>query len=224
MEHRQTYRIVLLGAPGAGKGTQAQLLAKELGIPQISTGDILRNELKNESKLGLKAAEFMHSGLLVPDELVVEIVKQRLSEPDCRRGYILDGFPRTLPQAKALSENNISIDFVVYLDLPDEILVRRLAGRRVCSNCQKMYHQDFNPPTEDGICDVCGHKLITRKDDAVETVRKRIEVYKKQTEPLIGYYSDNPNVKFVTVDGGADIRDTVEVVFSRIISIFDSKR
>ena len=185
-------RLIMLGAPGAGKGTHALLLSKEYNIPQISTGDILRSHIKNETDLGKKAKKYMDKGLLVPDELVVEIVKKRIQEEDCKEGFILDGFPRTIPQAealdKALEELAIALDKVVNIDVPDEVIIKRMAGRRVCSNCGASYHIENKKPLKENICDECGSELKQREDDKEETVRKRLQVYEEQTKPLIEYY------------------------------------
>ncbi len=186
-------RLIMLGAPGAGKGTHALLLSKEYNIPQISTGDILRSHIKNETDLGKKAKKYMDKGLLVPDELVVEIVKKRIQEEDCKEGFILDGFPRTIPQAealdKALEELAIALDKVVNIDVPDEVIIKRMAGRRVCSNCGASYHIENKKPLKENICDECGSELKQREDDKEETVRKRLQVYEEQTKPLIEYLS-----------------------------------
>jgi adenylate kinase len=219
MTASRKHRLILLGAPGAGKGTQAFMLSKELRVPHISTGDILREEVKNQTELGKRANEVMASGLLVPDQTIIEIVNSRLEKSDCLPGYIFDGFPRTVSQARMLKDNHIEIDQVIFIDLPDSILVRRLSGRRVCQRCHKMYHVDFNPPQKEFVCDVCGSLLIIREDDSIGTVKKRIEVYRKQTEPLIEYFQNDGSVRFNVVDGGANGEDTAEHVLARITSV-----
>jgi len=187
-------RIILLGAPGAGKGTQANLLSEQLGIPQISTGDLLRSNMKNETPLGKTAKSYMDKGLLVPDEITLSLVRDRLNKDDCKRGFILDGFPRTLQQAKAL-ENELegtasNLDLVINIDIADEEIIKRLSGRRICSNCGNTYHMDYNPPRENGTCDKCQNTLIQRNDDEESTVIKRLNTYHEQTEPLIEYYQE----------------------------------
>ena len=187
-------RIVLLGGPGSGKGTQAKKLTEKLQIPQISTGDIFRAAVKEGTPMGLKAKEYMEKGELVPDEVVVGVVEERLTKPDLDKGYMLDGFPRTLPQAQALDKildgQGKNIDHAILVDVPDEELVKRLSGRRTCKNsdCGAMYHVMFNPPKKDGICDKCGSELYQRADDQEATIRERLAVYNSQTAPLIDYY------------------------------------
>jgi adenylate kinase len=199
----------MLGAPGAGKGTQAQLLSKAYNIPQISTGDILRMNIKNETDLGKKAKEYMDKGLLVPDELVVEIVKDRLTQDDCKNGFILDGFPRTIPQAKALDEAldhmGIKLDRAVNVHVPDEKIIIRMSGRRVCPQCGASYHIEFKKPAKENICDECSSDLIQRDDDKEETVRKRLEIYHEQTQPLIEYYQNKGIL--TTVDGVGEVEE-----------------
>jgi adenylate kinase len=210
----------MLGAPGAGKGTHALLLSKEYNIPQISTGDILRSHIKNETDLGKEAKNYMDKGLLVPDELVVEIVKSRIQEDDCKEGFILDGFPRTIPQAqaldKALEELGIGLDNVVNIDVSDEVIIKRMAGRRVCPKCGASYHVEHKKPIKDDICDECESELILREDDKEETVRKRLQVYEEQTKPLIDYYEKRGIL--LTIEGtgsveeiGKKIKDALEV-------------
>lgn len=188
--------IVLLGGPGSGKGTQAKKLIDKLGIPQISTGDIFRAALKESTPMGLKAKIYMDKGELVPDEVVIGVVEERLAKPDLDKGYMLDGFPRTLPQAqsldKVLSGQGKSVDHAILVDVPDEELVARLSGRRTCKNspCGAMFHVMFNPPKKDGVCDVCGSELYQRDDDTEVVIRERLGVYNKQTAPLIDYYQD----------------------------------
>ncbi|KAE9635535.1 adenylate kinase [Defluviitalea raffinosedens] len=202
-------RLIMLGAPGAGKGTQAQLLSKAYNIPQISTGDILRMNIKNETDLGKKAKEYMDKGLLVPDELVVEIVKDRLTQDDCKNGFILDGFPRTIPQAKALDEAldhmGIKLDRAVNVHVPDEKIIIRMSGRRVCPQCGASYHIEFKKPAKENICDECSLDLIQRDDDKEETVRKRLEIYHEQTQPLIEYYQNKGIL--TTVDGVGEVEE-----------------
>ena len=184
-------RLVLLGAPGVGKGTQAQLLTTRHGVPQVSTGDILRGAIRQATPSGLVAKKFMDAGRLVPDDIVIEIVKERLAANDCERGFILDGFPRTLPQATALEGNGVDIERVVHISLPEEEIVKRLSGRRSCVECGAMYHIQFNPPTEEGNCDKCGaQSLVQRADDNPDTVRERLQVYRRKTQPLVSFYRD----------------------------------
>ncbi|PLX73101.1 MAG: adenylate kinase [Desulfuromonas sp.] len=187
-------KLILLGPPGAGKGTQATMLTEKFGIPQISTGDILRAAVKEGTPMGLKAKSFMDAGGLVPDEVVIGIVKERLQKPDCDTGFILDGFPRTVPQADALSDNlkdlGKELDAVVSLEVDVEALVERLTGRRTCKECGRGFHISFDPPKVDAVCDACGGELIQRDDDKEETIRKRLDVYNEQTSPLVDYYAD----------------------------------
>jgi len=207
-------RIVLLGTPGAGKGTQAVRLVEKYNIPHISTGDIFRKNLKEQTKLGLKAKEYMDKGLLVPDELVVDIVKTRLMEDDCQKGFLLDGFPRTVEQADALEAElnklGLKLDGVINIEVKDEVLIDRLTGRLVCRKCGATYHSKFNKPKQEGVCDACGGELYTREDDKIETVKNRLDVYKNQTQPLIDYYTKKGMLK--TIDGEAD----TDAVFAKI--------
>ena len=186
-------KIIMLGAPGAGKGTQAKMIAEKCGIPHISTGDIFRANIKNGTELGAKAKEYMDKGLLVPDELVCDLVVDRIQQADCEKGYILDGFPRTIPQAEALEAalNAIEqkLDYAIDIDVPDENIINRMSGRRACVGCGATYHVVFNPTKVEGKCDVCGESLILRDDDKPETVKKRLDVYHTQTQPLIDFYS-----------------------------------
>lgn len=194
--------LILLGAPGAGKGTHGAILTKKLGIPAVSTGDIIREALKNGTEMGLKAKVFTNAGKLVPDEIVIGIIRERLAKDDCKGGFILDGFPRTIPQAEAL-DKMVSIDKVIELDASEDLILRRLSGRRVCSKCGATYNVDTMPPKQEGICDNCGSTLIQRKDDQPETVKERLKVYHAQTEPLVAYYKKQG--KLAAVDGGKPI-------------------
>ena len=202
-------KIIMLGAPGAGKGTQAIKIAKECSIPHISTGDIFRANIKNETELGKKAKTYMDQGLLVPDELVVDLVVDRVNQADCANGYVLDGFPRTIPQAEALDAALASmgqnVDYAIDVDVPDENIVTRMSGRRACVNCGATYHIVYAPTKEENICDGCQGELILREDDKPETVQKRLNVYHEQTQPLIDYYNEKEIL--VTVDGTKDIED-----------------
>lgn len=210
-------KIVMLGAPGAGKGTQAKMIAAKYEIPHISTGDIFRSNIKNGTELGKKAKEYMDQGLLVPDELTVDLVIDRLAQEDCKNGYILDGFPRTIPQAEALdaalAKRSEKMDFAVNVDVPDENIVNRMSGRRACTKCGATYHVVYNPSSKGDICEACGDKLILRDDDKPETVQKRLTVYHAQTQPLIDYYQNQGILK--TVDGTQDMND----VFAAITAI-----
>ncbi len=203
-------RIILLGAPGAGKGTQAKIISEKLNIPHISTGDIFRANIKGNTPLGQKAKEYMDKGELVPDELTVEIVKDRLGNDDCANGFILDGFPRTIPQAeyldKVLVQMNINLDVALLIDVKDEDIINRMSGRRVCTNCGATYNVVFNPTKEEGICDVCKSPVIQRADDAAETVLNRLETYHKQTQPLINYYEKAGKLKIA--EGAGEVEET----------------
>ncbi len=196
-------KLILLGAPGAGKGTQASEIAQKYGIPHISTGDILRRNIKEETPLGVRAKSYMEHGGLVPDELVTEMLLARIGEPDCARGYVLDGFPRTIPQAEsldaALLERGERVDAAIDVDVPDAVIVSRMGGRRACPACGATYHVAFRPPNIAGVCDACGHALAVRDDDAPETVQKRLDIYHAQTQPLIQYYRERGILQ--TVDG-----------------------
>ena len=188
-------KLILLGAPGAGKGTQAERLCKELNVPTISTGNILRAAIKNGTPTGLKAKSFMDAGKLVPDEVIIGIITERLAEEDCKNGYILDGVPRTIAQAEALEQAGIQFDAVVSIEISDEAIMQRMSGRRVCEDCGASYHLVAVPPKQEGVCDNCGGKLVQRKDDAPETVKARLEVYHKETEPLKGFYESRGVLK-----------------------------
>lgn len=193
--------IILLGAPGAGKGTQAAVICDYLKIPTISTGNIIRAALKSGTEMGLKAKAYIDNGQLVPDEVVIGIIKERLQESDCANGFILDGFPRTIPQAEALDSMGIQIDKVVDIDVSDEEIVHRLSGRRVCEKCGATYHLDYNKPKTEGICDACEGTLVQRKDDSPETVQQRLSVYHEQTEPLEDYYRAQGKLAIVSGEG-----------------------
>lgn len=210
-------KIIMLGAPGAGKGTQAIKIAEKYSIPHISTGDIFRANIKNGTALGTKAKTYIDKGLLVPDELVVDLVVDRLNQDDCVNGCILDGFPRTIPQAealdKALTDKGETLDYVINIAVPDENIVKRMSGRRACLECGATYHIVHAPSKNEGVCDNCHGKLILRDDDKAETVQKRLDVYHEQTQPLIDYYT-NKNI-LVTVDGTIDIDD----VFAEIVRV-----
>lgn len=198
-------KIILLGAPGAGKGTQAKYITETYGIPQISTGDMLRAAVKEKSELGLKVEQVMASGALVTDDIIIALVKERIAQPDCQSGFLFDGFPRTIPQAEAMVTVGVEIDVVLEIDVPDDEIVKRLSGRRVHLDSGRVYHVEFNPPAELGIDDVSGEPLIQRPDDEEETVRKRLAVYHEQTQPLVGFYEglqkDGANLNVIKVDG-----------------------
>ncbi len=200
--------LILLGAPGAGKGTQAEILCDRLNIPTISTGNMIREALKSGTEMGLKAKAFIEAGQLVPDEVVIGIVDERLRQDDCKNGFILDGFPRTIPQAEALDRMGITIDRVVDINVPDEVITRRVSGRRVCLDCGNTYHIETKKPLKDGVCDRCGSTLVQRKDDQPETVQERLHVYHAQTEPLRDYYAAAG--KLLVVDGQKGIQEIAE--------------
>ena len=203
-------KLILLGAPGAGKGTQAEILSKKLNIPTISTGNILRAAIKNGTPVGLKAKEYVESGALVPDAVIVGIMKERLAGPDCAGGYILDGMPRTIPQAEALEENGIEIDCALSLEVADAAIVERMGGRRTCPDCGATYHVVNNPPKTEGKCDACGAALTIRKDDAPETVKARLATYHVETEPLKEFYARRARLK--TVDDQGSIEATTAAI------------
>ena len=213
-------KIIMLGAPGAGKGTQAKMIAEKYGIPHVSTGDIFRANIKNQTELGMEAKKYMDQGLLVPDELTVKILLDRVAKDDCKNGYVLDGFPRTIPQAevldKAVAELNESIDFAINVDVKDESIIKRMSGRRACLKCGATYHIEHIPPKQEGICDSCGSELVLRDDDKPETVKKRLSVYHEQTQPLIDYYNKKGILR--EVNGSQDMKD----VFNAIVTILDS--
>lgn len=210
-------KIIMLGAPGAGKGTQAKMIADKYQVPHISTGDIFRANIKNGTELGKEAKTYMDKGLLVPDELTVKILLDRVAQKDCKNGYVLDGFPRTIPQAEvlenALKELGDKIDYAIDVDVPDENIINRMSGRRACLACGATYHVVHVPPKKEGICDRCGKELVLRDDDKPETVKNRLNVYHEQTQPLIDFYSARGILK--TVDGTVDMKD----VFAAIVSI-----
>ena len=212
-------KVVMLGAPGAGKGTQAKMIATKYNVPHISTGDIFRANIKEGTELGKKAKSYMDQGLLVPDELVVDLVVDRLQQEDCKDGYILDGFPRTIPQAEALDSAlgklNTKLDFALDIDVADDFIVKRMGGRRACLGCGATYHIVNIPPKKEGICDTCGAELVLRDDDKPETVEKRLAVYHEQTQPLIDYYKNSGIL--VTLDGTKDMNE----VFSNICSVLE---
>ncbi len=210
----------MLGAPGAGKGTQAQMIADQYKIPHISTGDIFRENVKNGTELGMEAKKYMDKGELVPDELTVRILLDRVAKDDCRNGYVLDGFPRTIPQAevldKEITEIGDKIDYAIDVDVPDENIIRRMSGRRACLSCGSTFHVEHIPPKQEGICDRCGKELVLRDDDREETVKNRLGVYHEQTQPLIEFYTKKNILK--TVDGTQDMQD----VFAAITAILES--
>ena len=210
-------KIIMLGAPGAGKGTQAKMIAEKYSVPHVSTGDIFRANIKNGTELGKEAKKYMDQGLLVPDELTVKILLDRVAQDDCKNGYVLDGFPRTIPQAQvldnALSELDDAIDYAINVDVPDENIIRRMGGRRACLTCGATYHVEHIPPKKEGICDACGSELVLRDDDKPETVKNRLDVYHKQTQPLIDFYEAKGILK--SVDGTVPMED----VFAAITEI-----
>ena len=207
-------KLILLGAPGAGKGTQAEILSKKLGIPTISTGNILRAAVKNETPIGLKAKSFMDAGKLVPDEVIIGIIVERLAEADCQNGYILDGVPRTIAQAEAMEQAGIIFDKVVSLEVSDEEIEQRMTGRRTCIGCGATYHVVANPPKQEGICDTCGGELTQRKDDKPETVKARLATYHAETEPLKGFYESRGIL--VTVENPGSIEGTTTAVLNAL--------
>ena len=203
-------KLILLGAPGAGKGTQAEILSKLLGVPTISTGNILRAAVKNRTPVGLKAKEYMDKGALVPDEVIIGIIAERLAEADCAAGYILDGVPRTIPQAEAMEKGGIEIDCALSIEVADKTSIDRMSGRRTCPNCGASFHIVSNPPKKEGVCDSCGAELTIRKDDAPETVKARLETYHKETEPLKAFYEKRGKLK--SVDNQPTIEATTAVI------------
>ncbi|MCD8221408.1 MAG: adenylate kinase [Clostridiales bacterium] len=213
-------KIIMLGAPGAGKGTQAKMIAEKYGVPHVSTGDIFRSNIKGGTELGKLAKSYMDQGQLVPDDVTIQMLLDRISQDDCAKGYILDGFPRTIPQAesltKALDDRREMIDYAIDVDVPDEAIVNRMSGRRACVGCGATYHIVYNAPKTENICDVCGEKLILRDDDKPETVQKRLSVYHEQTQPLIDYYNNEGIL--VSVDGTKDLKD----VFADIVAMLEA--
>lgn len=203
-------KLILLGAPGAGKGTQAEIIASKLSIPTISTGNILREAIRNGTKTGLEAKRYMDEGKLVPDDVIIGIVADRVAQPDCAGGYILDGMPRTIPQAQALEDRGIHFDHVISIEIADEVIEKRMTGRRVCSNCGASYHIVANPPKAEGVCDSCGGALTIRKDDAPETVRNRLSVFHKETEPLKEFYQKLGKLQLV--DGNQPIEKATSAI------------
>lgn len=206
--------LILLGAPGAGKGTQAEIICDKCSIPAVSTGNMIRAAMKNNTAMGAKAKEYVEAGKLVPDEVVIGIIKERLSEEDCKNGFILDGFPRTIPQAEALDNMGITIDCVLSIEVPDEKIVARMSGRRVCAKCGASYHTEYKKPRTDGVCDLCGGELSRRKDDDPEVVLDRLRVYHEQTEPLKGYYEKTGKLR--TVEGQEEVADTTKLTFAAL--------
>ena len=202
--------LIFLGAPGAGKGTQAEILSRELNIPTISTGNILRAAMKNGTPVGLKAKAFVEAGQLVPDDVIIGIVEERLAQDDCLNGYILDGVPRTIPQAEALEEKGIAIDYALSIEISDDEIVKRMSGRRTCKECSQTFHIISNPPKKEGVCDFCGGELIVRKDDAPETVKARLSVYHAETEPLKAFYEARGKLK--TVSNMPTIEETTDEI------------
>ena len=209
-------KLILLGAPGAGKGTQAEILCDRLNIPTISTGNILRAAVKNGTPTGLKAKSFMDAGQLVPDEVIIGIISERLQEDDCKNGYILDGVPRTIAQAEAIEKAGITFDAVVSIEISDETIMNRMSGRRVCESCGASYHVVAVPPKKEGVCDRCGGKLVQRKDDAPETVKSRLDVYHQETEPLKAFYEKRGLLKTV------ENQNTVEATTAAILKVLEA--
>ncbi len=213
-------KMILLGAPGVGKGTQAQFLTEKFGIPQISTGDMLREAVKAGSPLGIKVKSVMDSGALVTDDIIIELVKDRISQDDCKNGFLFDGFPRTIPQAEALIEQGIEIEHVVEIDVPEAEIVKRLSGRRVHVDSGRVYHIDYNPPKNDGKDDLTGEDLVQRKDDEAETVKERLNVYREQTEPLVAFYrkiaDGESQLKYCTINGMGETEAIRDAIFSSV--------
>ncbi|HCH28983.1 MAG TPA: adenylate kinase [Ruminococcaceae bacterium] len=207
-------KLILLGAPGAGKGTQAEIISETYKIPTVSTGNIIRAALENGTEMGLKAKAYTEKGELVPDDVVIGIIKERLSEDDCKNGFILDGFPRTIPQAKALDDMNISVDAALSIEVADSEIVKRMSGRRVCEKCGASYHTEFKKPLKEGVCNSCGGRLVIRKDDEPETVLNRLKVFHEQTEPLKDFYKAKE--KLLLVEGQDDVKDTTALVLKAL--------
>ena len=214
-------RIILIGAPGAGKGTQSQILKDKFNIPQISTCDMIRGAIKANTRLGLEAKQFMDSGALVPDQLIIELVKERIQDSDCKQGFLLDGFPRTIPQAEAMKEAAITIDMVIEIDVPDNVILDRLSGRRTHIASGRIYHIHNNPPKIQGKDDVTGEDLVQRDDDKEETILKRLSVYHSQTKPLVDYYlkwsaSENEGLRYIKINGLGNVNDIQKCIFEQI--------
>ena len=213
--------IIFLGAPGAGKGTQAEKVSERLGIPAISTGAIIREAIRSETEMGRAAKAYTDNGALVPDEVVIGIIKERLAADDCRNGFILDGFPRTVPQAEALDAMGVIIDLVIDIEVPDDKIVARMSGRRVCGNCGASYHVEYKPSKDGKTCDVCGTELSVRRDDAPEVVKSRLAVYHEQTEPLKAYYEKTGKLKIVV--GQIEVADTTRLTFEAVERGFEGR-
>jgi len=207
-------KLILLGAPGAGKGTQAEIISEKYNIPTISTGNIIRAALKNGTEMGLKAKSYIDAGNLVPDDVVIGIIEERLKENDCKNGYILDGFPRTIPQAEALDRLGFDIDAALSIEVADEEIIKRMSGRRVCEKCGASYHTEYKKPEKDGLCNFCDGKLVIRKDDEPETVKNRLNVYHEQTEPLKDFYKSCG--KLLCVEGQDEVKDTTRLVLAAL--------
>lgn len=207
-------KLILLGAPGAGKGTQAEVISTKLEVPAISTGNIIREALANGTEMGLKAKSFIDAGQLVPDDVVIGIIKERLAKDDCANGFILDGFPRTIPQAEALDAMGVTIDRVISIEVADENIVRRMSGRRVCKACGSSYHLEYKKPAKDGVCNACGGELVQRKDDHPDTVLDRLHVYHEQTEPLKDYYEKKGILRIVV--GQEEVADTTALTLKAL--------
>ena len=207
-------KLILLGAPGAGKGTQAEVISEKLAIPAVSTGNIIREALANGTEMGLKAKSFIDAGKLVPDDVVIGIIKERLAKDDCANGFILDGFPRTIPQAEALDTMGVTIDRVISIEVEDEKIVRRMSGRRVCKACGSSYHLEYKKPAQDGVCNACGGELVQRKDDHPDTVLDRLHVYHEQTEPLKDYYEKKGILRIVV--GQEEVADTTALTLKAL--------
>ena len=207
-------KLILFGAPGAGKGTQASAISAKLSIPSVSTGNIIREAIAKGTEAGIEAKRFTESGALVPDKIVIKMLKERIAQPDCASGYILDGFPRNIPQAEALEEMGVDIDRVLSLEVSDSSIEKRMTGRRVCPKCGESFHISYNPPKAEGVCDKCGTALVQRADDKAETVQERLKVYHAQTEPVKGYYASRG--KLVTVDGNKSVEQTTESIFAAL--------
>lgn len=207
-------KLILLGAPGAGKGTQAEIISEKYNIPTVSTGNIIRAALKNGTEMGIKAKSYIDAGELVPDNVVIGIIKERLSEPDCKEGYILDGFPRTIPQAVALDDMGFVIDAALSIEVADSEIVKRMSGRRVCEKCGASYHTEYKKPDVEGVCNICGGNLVIRKDDEPETVKNRLNVYHEQTEPLKDFYKSCG--KLIEVQGQDEVKDTTRLVLEAL--------